>query len=169
VGLLKALKRLFRGESTAAANAWALIETKSFRCTLPVDWVADLKSRLVAAKGPRGELLQLTVSGLSGKGSAQEARAIVQNVEQRALAAALAAEKDGGFQTTRPLTSRQLPSGFNFHQMVSTSKDEKQMLAQFVVTGPRAVVLATLDLSAASASSIEAVATSLQQIQWAQS
>jgi hypothetical protein len=53
--------------------------------------------------------------------------------------------------------------------MVSTSKDEKQMLAQFVVTGPRAVVLATLDLSAASASSIEAVATSLQQIQWAQS
>ena len=166
--LLKALQRLFRGESPAAASAWALIETKSFRCKLPQDWVADLKSRLVSAKGPRGELLQLTVSGLSGKGSAQEARSIVQNVEQRALAAALAAEKDGGFQTTKPLASRQLPSGFNFHQMVSTSKDEKQWLAQFVVTGPRAVVLATLDLPAASASSIEAVAASLQNIQWTQ-
>jgi hypothetical protein len=113
-------------------------------------------------------LLQLSVSSLSGQGSAQEARAIIQKVEERALVALQASEKDSGFKVTAPLKAEKLPNGSNFHRSVATSPDGTKMLASFVAVGPRTVILATLDLPSVAAASIEAIAASLKSIQWAQ-
>lgn len=170
MSLIKALKGFFVGAAAvaAAAHAGPTIETNSLRLTLPDGWATDLKSKPVSAKGPRGELLQLSVSSLSGQGSAQEARAIIQKVEERALAALQAGEKDSGFKVTSPLKAEKLPTGSNFHRSVATSGDGTKMLASFVSVGPRTVILATLDLPSAAAASIEAIAASLKSIQWAQ-
>lgn len=170
MSLIKALKGFFVGASAVAATAHAgpTIETNSLRLTLPDHWVTDPRSKPVSAKGPRGELLQLSVSSLSGQGSAQEARAIIQNVEQRALAALQASERDSGFEVTSPLKAEKLPNGSNFYRSVATSPDGTKMLASFVAAGPRAVILATLDLPSSAAASIEAIAASIKNIQWAQ-
>src|SRR5262245_46153819 len=168
VARVAGLTGVFLGALALAATAGAgpVIETKSLRYTLPDGWVANLASRPISAKGPQGELLQVTVSSLSGQGSAPDARAIVRSVEERALAAVRAAEKESGFRTTKPLTSEQLPNGSSFHQLVSTSTDGKKVLAQFVVVSPRAVILATLDLPSVATSSVEAIGQSLRNIQW---
>jgi hypothetical protein len=165
MSLMRTLQASCLGASVVVATAGAgpVLETKSLRYTLPDGWVADLTSRSVSAKGPQGELLQVTVSSLAGQGT--EARAFVRNVEERALAAMRAAERESGFRTTRPLASERLPNGANFHQLVSTSSDGKKVLAQFLIVSPRAVVLATLDLPSAATSSIETVSHSLRRIE----
>jgi len=170
MSLIKALKGFFVGVSAIAATAHAgpTIETNSLRLTLPDRWVTDLKRKPVSARGPRSELLQLSVSSVSGQGSAQEARTVIQKVEERALAALQAGEKDSGFKVTAPLKAEKLPNGSNLHRSVATSSDGTKMLASFVVAGPRTVVLATLDLPSAAAASIEVIAASLKNIQWAQ-
>jgi hypothetical protein len=169
--LLKALKGLFIGASAAAAAAaygGAAIETNSLRLTLPDRWTPDLRSKPISAKGPRGELLHLSSADLSGQGSPQEKRAVMQKVEERALAAMQAAEKDSGFKVTTPLKTEKLPNGRNFHRSVATSRDGTKLLASFVAVGPQTVVLATLDLPSSSVASIEAIEASLKGIQWLQ-
>ena len=77
------------------------------------------------------------------------------------------AAADPALVTVTPLKKTVLPSGATLHEMVSKSRDGRSLLAQFSATGPRSLVLLTVELPASASSSVDAVRASVAAIQWA--
>ncbi len=150
---------------TASARAEVAVETETFRLALPEGWATGPKSP-PSAKGRNGELLQFSASSVASTRSAKEAEPILRRAEERALVVLSEIEHDGRFKTLQPLSAQPLPGGYTLHRIVSETKDGKQVLAQFVVTGPRTVLLVTLDALAQDAASVETIAAALRGIEW---
>jgi len=166
-GLSLALAVVAIMASVGAAMAGATIETSSFALTLPDGWIQNLASKPVSARGPRGELLQISSSGVTGQPTPQESARILREIEEVAVRSMGRAAADPALVTVTPLKKTMLPSGATLHEMVSKSRDGRSLLAQFSATGPRALVLLTVELPASAASSIDAVRASVAAIQWA--
>jgi len=164
-GLLAAACVLFL--SVVSAIASETIETPSFVLTLPSRWTASMYTKPVSAKGPAGELLQLSSTVLSGQGSADEAARVMRQVEEKAVKAMRLAESDPALVTVAPLKRTVLPSGVAVHEMLSRARDGKALFAQFAATGPRSVVLVSLDAPATAAASVGAIRESVVGIKWA--
>jgi hypothetical protein len=150
-----------------SAFAEDAIETTSFTYVLPTGWKANLRSRPVSAKGPNGELLQLSVSSVTESGSPAEAEKVLRQVEANASKSMLEAAADSKLTTTMALKKSKLENEVTFHEIVSRTKDGAVVFAQYSATGPRSVLLATLEAPASSASASAArVRESLTQIKW---
>jgi len=100
--------------------------------------------------------------------SAEEARALLQKVEARSVAIITEIEQNASFRTLRPLSSQRLADGSAFHQIVSITKDERRLVAQFVIAGPRTVLTATLNVRQRDKAAIDAIASALRNVQWRQ-
>ena len=150
-----------------AADAGETIETSSFALTLPDRWVADVTTRPVSAKGPRGETLQVSSTVISGSGSAGETARLRRELEEVVLRTVQRTLSDPALITLKPLATTALPSGATLHEAVSKTRDGKAVLAQFALMGPPSVVLVTLDAPAGSApDSIEAIRAAVIAIRW---
>ncbi len=92
---------------------------------------------------------------------------ILREVEENASKAMTQTATDPQLMTTMQLKKSTLKSGVTFQEMTSKTKDGKLVFAQFAVTGPRSVLLATLESPASSGSaSTSVIRKSLAQIQW---
>lgn len=148
------------------ARAAETIETSSFALTLPDRWTPDLTTRPVSARGPAGELLQVSSSTLSGE-AGEEAAGIMRQVEDAATRSMRKVEADPTLTTVTPLRKRPLPSGGTMHEMLSRTRDGQSLFAQFCATGPRTVVLVTVQLPAAAGRSVDAIRQSVLRLRWA--
>jgi len=143
------------------------IETDSFSLTLPDRWVADLTTKPVSAKGPRGEVLHVASTVIRGSGSADESARLRRDLEAAVLRSVQRTASDPALVTVKPLAMTTLPSGVTLHEAVSRTRDGKALLAQFAVMGPPSVVLVTLDAPAASGtSSIDAIRAAVTAVRW---
>jgi len=150
------------------AVAGPTIETDSFLLTLPDQWVPDLTTRPVSAKGPRGEVLRVSSTVIQGSGSADEAMRLRRDLEAAVVRAVQRTASDPSLVTVKPLATTTLSSGVTLHEAVSRTRDGKALVAQFALMGPPSVVLVTLDTPAAPASaSIEAIRAAVAAIRWA--
>jgi len=149
-----------------SVGAGETIETDSFALALPDRWIPDLRTKPISAKGPAGELLQVSSSSLSGQGSAEEGARIMRQVEEKAIKSMRLAEADPALLTVAALKRTTLPSGVTLHEMLPKSRDGKSLFAQFAVSGPRSLVLVTLELPASAAASVDAVRKGVVGIRW---
>lgn len=144
------------------------IESDSFHLILPDGWAIDPQERRTTAKGPKGEVFWVDSITPPATRSAEEARALLQKVEARSVAIITEIEQNASFRTLRPLSSQRLADGSAFHQIVSVTKDERRLVAQFVIAGPRTVLTATLNVRQRDKAAIDAIASALRNVQWRQ-
>jgi hypothetical protein len=111
------------------------IEGPSFRLILPDGWANDPRARPPAVKGPKGEIFQLSSTIPPATSSTQDAHPLIQEAERRALAIILRIEQNPSFQTFQALSSEQLGDRYSLHYIVSMTRDEKRLFAQYVVAG----------------------------------
>jgi len=150
----------------AAVGAGETLQTDSFALTLPDRWVGNFRARPISAKGPAGELLQISPTSLSGQGSAEEVARILRQVEEKAVQTMRTAESNSALVTVTPLKKRTLPSGATLHEMLSKSRDGKSLFAQFAARGPRSLVFVTLELPASAGASVDAIRRAMVGIRW---
>ena len=163
--LLLVLALAFALVGTAVAGQ--TIETDSFALTLPDQWIPDLTTKPVSAKGPRGEVLHVSSTVIHGSASADEAARLRRDLEAAVLRAIQRTASDPSMVAVKPLATTTLPSAATLHEAVSRTRDGKSLVAQFALMGPPSVVLVTLDTPAASASaSIEAIRAAVSAIRW---
>jgi hypothetical protein len=111
--------------------------------------------------------LQLSVSAVTGSGSPKEAEQVLRELENNASKSMTQTATDPELTTTMPLKKIKLENGVTFQEMASKTKDGRIVFAQFSVTGPRSVLLATLESPASNASrSVASIRESLTQITW---
>ncbi|MBK8073877.1 MAG: hypothetical protein IPK34_18440 [Ramlibacter sp.] len=149
------------------AIAADVLETASFAMTLPVGWVKNLQSKPVSARGPNGELLQVSSAKLQGSGATAEAQRIRAEMEQNVLRSIEHAANDPQLKTVTPLRKTQTPSGATVHELISQAND-RTWFAQFGAIGPSTVLLVTLEAPATSQASIAAVRQAVSSIKWSQ-
>ena len=150
----------------AGAQAGETLETERFALVLPDRWTADRTTSPVSARGPGGELLQLSASSLTGEGSPEDAARIMRQVDEAATRSMRAAELDPTLITVTPLKSRRLAAGGTLHEMLSRTRDGQSLFAQFCATGPRTAVLVTVQLPTISARSVDAIRQSMIRLRW---
>jgi hypothetical protein len=148
------------------AHAGETIETSSFALTLPDRWTPDLTTQPISARGPAGELLQVSSSTLAGEGPAEETAGIMRQVEDAATRSMRKVEADPTLTTVTPISKRPLPGGGTMHEMLSRTRDGQSLFAQFCATGPRTVVLVTVQLPAAAGRSVDAIRQSVLRLRW---
>jgi hypothetical protein len=151
--------------STPAAGA-DVLETVSFAMTLPAGWVKNLQTKPVSARGPNGELLQVSSAKLQGSGSPAEAKKIRMEIEQNLLRSIELGASDPRLKTVEPLR-KSTSSGVIMYEMISQAKDES-WFAQFGAIGLNTVLLVTLEAPAKSETSVAAVRQSMSSIKWSQ-
>ena len=152
--------------SASAAAAGPSIATETFVLELPEGWITNLNAKPVEARGPGGEVLQLSTAKYSGSGRPDDVRAAVKDLERIALKVVRAVEEDAQFRTTQPLLTKRMPTGDVIHSIVSASRDGQMNFAQFVNVGPRAVVLVSLEVSNSTRSSIEVIRRAVEDTKW---
>ena len=144
-----------------------VLETASFSMTLPAGWVKNLQTKPVSARGPSGELLQVSSAKLQGTGTSAEAQRIRAEMEQNVVRSIERAANDPQLRTVSPLRKSQSSSGATVHEMISQAND-RTWFAQFGAVGPSTVLLVTLEAPAASQASIAAIRQSVSAIKWSQ-
>jgi hypothetical protein len=152
------------GTPALASN---VLETKTFVFTLPDGWVRDLHTDPVSARGPNGELLEISSSRISGPpGDSPELARIRANVEASGVRTLRLGESEPGLTVERPITRAVLIDDVVLNEVVYHARDTGWKIAQFSVTGPRTAVFISLRVPGGRVASIGAVRAAITRIQW---
>ncbi|SFU31910.1 hypothetical protein SAMN05216350_101294 [Polaromonas sp. YR568] len=152
---------------SSPAVAADVLETASFAMTLPAGWVKNLQTKPVSARGPDGELLQLSSAKLQGGGTPAEAQKIRAEMEQNVLRSIERAASDPELKVVVPLRRTQGSPGVAVYELISQANDNS-WFAQFAALGPSTVLLVTVEAPATAQTSIVAVRQSVLSIKWSQ-
>jgi hypothetical protein len=148
----------------AASN---ILETSTFVFTLPESWERDLHSSPISARGPSGELLQISSARITGpSGKSRELDGIREELEAVGVRTLRLAETESGLAVEKPITRVVLPNGSILNEVTYRARDTGGESVQFSVLGPRTAVLVSLRVSSAQTETVAAVRAAILRIQW---
>lgn len=148
---------------SGVAGAGEKIETDSLSITLPQGWKPNLKSNPISAAGPSGELLQLTLKTAAGGENPSEAAQILSEAEQKVATIMQQITADQKYVTVTPFKGSTLVNGASFQEIVSQTKDGKQVLAQFSLRGSQSFFFATYEAAVSPQKSLPDIRQALIQ------
>jgi hypothetical protein len=141
-----------------------VIATASFLLTLPQSWVIDLSTQPTSARGPAGEVLEISSKAIQGTGSAEEEAQLRSEMTQLVARVLERAAAGPGLVTVQSL-KRTENDGIVMHEMLSQT-NQGAWFAQFGITGPATVLLLTLHTSLDATETIRAVRDAIVAIRW---
>ena len=124
---------------------------------MPRGWRVDETGNVATILGPRGELLQLSSAASSVTDASERTQSVeeLREAARRSLESVLAALLEGPIR-------KKTPSGFSNEEVLLRALNGN-LVAGFVVHGPRTSVIATLD-AAPDQGSVDVVRQSIQSI-----
>ena len=145
-----------------------VLETSTFEFTLPDGWERNLDTDPVSARGPYGELLQISSSRIRGPGGAsRELQEIRKEVEAVGVRTLRLAESEPGLIVETPISRAMLDNGIVLNEVVYRANDSGWKIAQFSVIGPRTSILVSLRVPSEKKSSIGLIRGAITRIRWA--
>jgi hypothetical protein len=112
---------------------------------VPAGWIVESRDRPAEITGPAGQVARVSSVDFSDVGSEERAatRARLQEVHLRALGNSAPAE--GDWIVTKQLSHTRISEGVDMFEVAQGSAREAAKLTSFVVLGPRASILVTID------------------------
>lgn len=148
---------LIAGAASFPVCAADAIETSSVIIPLADEWRERGGGEPIAALGPNGERMELTVirSGSSGSLDAAESGAIST---LRSTATSM--------KIVMPLKSFSLPNGTRVNELVCQSNDGGHILLGVVLRGASSIVLATIEGPSVSGAALSKARSRLLSLRW---
>jgi len=149
------------------ASASNILETQTFVLTLPKGWVRDLDTNPVSARGPQGEMLQISSSRIRGSGDPNELAQIRQEMEDIGLKTLRLGESEPGLVVETAIARSEPSPGVVLNQVVYLVKETGWRIAQFSALGPRTSVLISVRIPKGNTRSLAEIRKAVQAIAWA--
>jgi hypothetical protein len=143
-----------------------VIETNSHRIKFPDNWQRGQLEGPALLLGPNREVVQISSAALSGLASVLMKSRALATLRDNATQSMRAAASDAELQIQNPLHESKSSSGNWFAEVHCTTLDGQTLFSQFATSGPKTVVLATVEAGAKYARSIETVRRAMQSIEW---
>jgi hypothetical protein len=121
----------------------------------------------VSARGPNGELVQISSSRITGPaGASQEVSDIRANMEAIGVRTLRLAEGEANLKVEKPVTRTLLTNGAVLNEVVYHATDTGWKVAQFSILGPRTAVFISLRVPGTQVASVGAIRNAVTGIAW---
>ena len=148
------------------ASAGETIATDYWEYEAPANWSMDRTSSPPRSIGPRHELVQLSSQSIPSIHEGENAVAVREKIETAARELIVQAATESDLRNTKPLTKTVLAPELKVYEIVSESLNGRELLAQFFLVGPHAIVLITFEASPTDGS-LDDIRRSILRMKWA--
>lgn len=148
------------------AKSGKTIATNEWEYQAPPGWTMNREVSPPQSIGPTKELVQFSSSALPSPNGTPAAASIRTKMESAACELIERAAEADDLRIVRPFKKIVLGPELKIWEVDAESKDGKDLFAQFVLSGPHALILVTYE-ARATATSLNAIRYALFHIKWA--
>ena len=143
-----------------------VLESSTFRLTLPEGWQLDVHSTPVAGRGPSGEAVIVSASRMDGDQRTAFGSSLHHQLLANARTQMEKAASHPRLTVIQPPTEQPVGEGNTFLEMRLISGDGETIVAQFAMAGYSSVVLVAFESPARHAESLERIRDAVMRIEW---